>query len=742
MRAASLLQPPRPRPGSVARRELLGRLTESLPAKLVLVAAPPGWGKTTLLCDWWLAAEEADRAWLSVETPHNDPVQFWSGVAAAIGTVPPAAGASAIEALTSSAAKTSGYVEPLLGHLAALPGRITLVLDDFHLITNPHVLAGFEYLVDHLPPTLGLVVAGRSDPPLPLARLRAHGELAEIRTADLAFSEAEAAQLLGGTLGLDLPAGQRYALWQRTEGWAAGLYLAGLALRTRKDGDRAGFIATFGGDDRNVADYLAAEVLAGLAPRIRSFLLHTCVLDRMSAPLCDAVTASAGSQALLEEIDRAQLFAVSLDNARRWYRYHAMFAEMLRSELDRCEPGMAALLHRRASAWYRQHGEVTEAIGHALAAGDLADAQDLIAAHWYDILNEGLADTMQSWLDQLPSDMVAKDARMCLLRGALAMSLGRVEDVPPWLEAAEAAVPMGPFQGPASVESAAGILQALYRHLTGDLAGAEKAIRSVLESTAPGSTPWRDSMLALLGTVLFWRGQDCEAAAAFEQVIRPTSQTDDNFARLSALGHMAAIAAHHGDREKADRYLREAAALAARHDLRGHWVTVVADLVTTVLLADRGELAAAGTVARQALDNARRGQARLETAAALMGLAKIESRAGRKAQARARTGEARDIIGQCPDPGILTSQLAETEHQEGLSAPVPPPRGRGQRPDGLTDREAEVLSLVARGDQNCEIAAKLSISVHTVERHLQNAYRKIGVRNRADAAAHMARNGG
>lgn len=740
MIAISMLYPPAARPGGVHRQGLLDRLTESLAVGLVLVVAPAGWGKTSLLRDWWLAADRSRRAWLSLEKAHNDPMRFWSSIIAAIGTAVPGGGAAALEVLTASAVKTPEYVQPLLIDIATrLPGRVTLVLDDFHLITNQDVLAGFEFLVEHLPPTLGLVVAARTDPALPLARLRARGEMAEIRAGELAFSEEEAAQLLGGTLGLTLTAGQVHTLWQRTEGWAAGLYLAGLALRGLKDDDLAGFIRRFAGDDRHVFDYLATEVLAGVPARVRSFLLRTSVLDRFCGPLCDAVTGTGGSQDLLEEIERAQLFVVPLDNVRGWYRYHVLFAEMLRRELDQSEPGLAPLLHRRASAWYRQHGPVTEAIGHAIAAGDLAEARELIAAHWDDLLCEGLADTLQSWLDELPPQMVAEDARMCLIRGMLALSLGPLEEAPAWLAAAEAAVPMGPFrQGPSSVESGISFLRAGYHHLTGDLAGAETAIRRALELEESGSGRWRNPVLGALGTVLFWRGRDAEASSLLEPIIHLAHQPVNNHARLLALGCLAAIAARRGDRETAERHLREAADLAARYRLRGCWETVTADLTRAGLLADRGEQAAAEALALEALDHARRGQARLETVAALLCLARIYSRAGRPADARVRISQARDLLAKCPDPGILTGLLAEAERQAGPSAPVPAPR----EPGDLTARETEVLRLLAEGFSNIEIAAKLVVSVHTVERHLQNAYRKIGVHSRAHAAAYMARTGG
>ena len=235
----SVLRPPAAPPGTVARHALLDRLAEGLTARLVLTVAPTGWGKTSLLRDWWLA-QDSGAAWLSVGEGDNDPVSFWSGVIAALGTVAPGTGMAALEALTAGP-RTPGWVEALLvDDLARLPGRITLVLDDFHLITSPEVRAGFAFVVEHLPPALSLVVAARCDPELPLARLRARGELAEIRAGQLRFSLEEAERLLNQTLGLALPPGQVHALWQRTEGWAAGLYLSGLSLRGRTDGHTAG----------------------------------------------------------------------------------------------------------------------------------------------------------------------------------------------------------------------------------------------------------------------------------------------------------------------------------------------------------------------------------------------------------------------------------------------------------------------------------------------------------------------
>ncbi|HME67145.1 MAG TPA: hypothetical protein VKG61_19820 [Streptosporangiaceae bacterium] len=342
-----------------------------------------------------LAAPLAQRPQFGVEAGR-------AHLIAAVDAVSPGIGAAALEVLAAPGVKTADAVlDPVINDFARMPARVTLVVDDYHLITNQAIQECVEFLVEHLPPTLRLVLATRSDPALPLARLRARGQMTEIRADELRFSEAETEELLNETLGLALSPEEVHALQQRTEGWAAGLYLAGLSLRGRKD--TALIIRAFSGDDRQTVDYFAAEVLDGLPPRVRSLLLRTSVLDRLAGPLCDAVTGADGSQRLLEEIERSQLFLVPLDNARHWYRYHTLFADMLRRELDQSEPGLAPLLHRRASAWHRQHGSIAEAIGHAISACDLADAsRELIASRWNLLVHEGLTETVGSWLDRLP----------------------------------------------------------------------------------------------------------------------------------------------------------------------------------------------------------------------------------------------------------------------------------------------------------------------------------------------------
>jgi len=376
---ASKLRPSAGRPGAVVLQPLLSRLSEDLSTRLVLISTPAGWGKTCLLRDWRLADTASRTAWVSVDPGDNDPVRFWAHVIASVAGASQGFGAAVLPVLTAPGAISTDAVLPMLvNELEVLPAPVTLVLDDYHLISSRDILGSVAFLVEHLPPAFRLALAARADPGLPLARLRARGEMLEIRADDLRFTEAETAALLNGTLGLALGPADIHALQQRTEGWAAGLYLAGLSLRGRPE--PSAFIQAFAGDDRQIVDYLLAEVLDGLPAEIRSFLLRTSVLDRLSGPLCDAVVGGDGAQRILEEMERANLFLVRLDTKRRWYRYHHLFADLLRYELDRAEPGLAALLHRRASAWHQAAGNIAEAIGHAISAGDLSDARELIAS--------------------------------------------------------------------------------------------------------------------------------------------------------------------------------------------------------------------------------------------------------------------------------------------------------------------------------------------------------------------------
>ncbi len=438
---------PRSRRGLVPRLRLSERLDRGAASKLMLVSAPAGFGKTTLLAEWLAAgpvtpAEERLVAWLSLDRSDNDPASFWAYLIAALRTVASGVGETALTLLDApQPPPIETVLTTLLNELGAVAGEIVLVLDDYHVIDSPAVQDGMAFLLDHLPPGLHLVIASRADPALPLARWRARGDLAEIRAAELRFTPDEAAAYLNGTMGLQLTARDVTALEARTEGWIAALQLAALSMQGRED--VAGFIDGFAGDDRYVVDYLAEEVLARQPDRVQAFLLQTCILGQLSGPLCDAVTGQGGGKAMLEALDRGNLFLVPLDDRRRWYRYHHLFADVLHARLLDEQPGQVPDLHRRASMWYERSGEPSAAIGHALAAGDFARAADLVELAIPAMRRIRQEAKLRAWLEVLPGEVVrarpvlsAYFAGVLLTSGELEGVESRLRDAERWLEPA------------------------------------------------------------------------------------------------------------------------------------------------------------------------------------------------------------------------------------------------------------------------------------------------------------------
>ncbi|GAB4201185.1 MAG: LuxR C-terminal-related transcriptional regulator [Roseiflexaceae bacterium] len=452
----------------VERPRLLARLHEGLRGPLTLVSAPAGFGKTTLLASCLRnappearPAHQAQVAWLALDTSDNDPVRFWRYVIAALERQRPGVGARALRLLPGSADRLSeAALTALINGLAELPRPIVLALDDYHLIDEPLIHAGLTFLLDHMPAPLRLVIASRTTPPLPLERLRVRGQVVELDAASLRFTADEATQLLNRVMGLGLPPEAVGALAERTEGWGAGLLLAALSLRDRPDPEA--FIAAFSGAHRTVLDYIAAEVLERQPPAIQRFLLHTAVLDRMCAELCDAVTerleardlrlgdseslqtpspmpsvssdtpqASSlkpqASQTMLEWLERANLFVVPLDEERRWYRYHQLFGDVLRERLRLRAPELLPELHLRAARWYAGQGLSSEAVEHALAAGDWEMAAPLIAQTGREMLLRSELTTLRHWLDALPPAQLRAHPRLCLMDGWFLVLSGLID---------------------------------------------------------------------------------------------------------------------------------------------------------------------------------------------------------------------------------------------------------------------------------------------------------------------------
>jgi LuxR family transcriptional regulator, maltose regulon positive regulatory protein len=531
---ATKLYVPPVRPNLVPRPRLTERLNAGLTGKLTLITAPVGFGKTTLLAAWLAEGQKAkgkrqnseandsddllpftfsllpfNVAWVSLDAGDNDPTRFWIYFIAALHTLVPGAGAAALVLLQSSHPPPIESILTILVNAisAAPPGpdgwrQNVLVLDDYHVVTAPAIHQALATLIDYLPPHLHLVIASRADPPLPLPRWRARGALTELRAAALRFTPEEAATFLTNVMGLPLAAAEVAALEARTEGWIAGLHLAALAMRDRAD--RAGFISAFTGSNRFVVDYLAAEVFECQPPHLQAFLLQTSILDRMCGQLCDAVmlgelpdTHQAYSQALLEELERSNVFTIALDDERRWYRYHHLFAEVMRQRLLQGAAAEAVeILHCRASAWYERQGLGAEAVQHALAAHDWERAARLIEELASPTAHRGQIQTVLGWLTALPEWLMRSRPMLSIYQAAMLMYTNRLADADAILQDAEQA--LDGLQSASEHGELVNILRgrllqvrATIRRYSGDIVRCVTLARQVLELLPETQPSWR-----------------------------------------------------------------------------------------------------------------------------------------------------------------------------------------------------------------------------------------------------------
>ncbi len=676
---ATKLHVPRPRPGFVPRPRLAGALDEGLARRLILVCAPAGSGKTTLLADW---APSGSRpvAWLSLDAADNDPVRLWRHVVAALDRARPGIGERVGPLLGPPAPPSfEGLVTALINELAAQrgDGEVLLVLDDYHLIDAQPVHVSLGFLLEHLPPGLHLVLASRSDPPLPLARLRAGGQLAELRAADLRFTAAEAAALLRESAGADLPAAAVAALAARTEGWVAGLQLAALSLRGRAD--PAGFVAAFSGSHRYVLDYLAEEVLDRQQEELRTFLLETSLLERLSGGLCDAVTGRTDSQAMLEQVERANLFLVPLDEVRGWWRYHHLFADLLRARLQQQRPGRVAGLHRAAAAWCEEHGLADDAVRHALAAGDAAWAARLIERHFDETFWPGERATVQRWLAALPADLAGSRPRLCLVRALLAVAGGDAEGAGLLLDAAERASadaedePFEPSAGKAAslfvnVPAAIALGRASLAELRGDADGTAAFASQTLAKTGEGESMLDSTARWLLAMAEWLRGRVVEAEQGFAAGITGWRAAGERYSAAFACHHLGQVQRARGRLDAAVGTYQQALEITAAPGRPAMPAAGIAFVGMGEVAYQRNELEAAVRQISEGIERCRQLTYTQPLATGLAALAWIRQAQGDHAGALEAMGEAGRVA---PGPAVA-----------GLLNPVPAQRARLQLAQG------------------------------------------------------------
>lgn len=727
------LRPPAAHDELVNRPQLVASLQEATARSITIVAAPTGFGKTTLLSQW-LGGEDRATAWLSLEPADGDPVRLWLYVTEALGAIEPAITASVGPALRTGGQRVTGTALPLLlNELAVLDRQIALVLDDYHAITAQACHESLAFFVDRLPDTVRLVISTRSNPPFPLGRLRAAGELSEVRSHDLRFTQEEIHKLVATTAGVELDPGELRLLEERTEGWPAGCYLAALSLRDRAD--RTSFLLRFAGSNRHVVDYLGQEVLAVQEPGLRSFLLQSSILERLSAPICNEVLRRDDSRQLLTRLDDENLFLVALDEEGDYYRYHRLFAELLRFELAQEAPELLPELHRRAAVACEEAGALSEAVDHALAAGDRDLARDVVARHWLTLLRSSHHETVRMLLARIGPDAAEQDAGLALIAAWSAALAGEHEDlVERWLRAAERAPGSEPFPlGTASREIEIALIRASF--LYGDVGRQRSCARQLmrmLDRLSPDDPAAGFRFLAhvALAYGLFMSGR---AREALTQLDRSADEVREATGLRQAIVFAAALRSLVEDRlghaSAAEAAATVAAGLADEYGVNDQPVAGVVYTALGKVFARRGDLADAEALLEKAARLRERPSGNLGHVHTSLELALVLSERGERQRARGILGSARETLSSSADAGML-GELADDVGRT-LDRRFARDTGDGE----LSDAELRVLRLLSTRLTQREIARELYLSLNTVKTHVRAIHRKLGVSSRLEAVS-------
>jgi LuxR family transcriptional regulator, maltose regulon positive regulatory protein len=715
----------------LARPRLLKLVEAGSEGKITLIDAPPGYGKTTLLAQY--LQSEGDNlpiAWVALDEQDNDPVRLWRHITEALRQIAPE-GAFGTDGFVGLGFDESNLIEmvlpTLINGLSELPRRVVLVLDDYHCIEESECHKLMSFFIEHLPDTIHLIFSTRCDLPLPLGRLRASGEVNEIRAKQLAFTEKEAASFLRESLHLNLGSEDLRTLLERTEGWPAGIYLAALSLRGKRDVHA--FIELFRGNHRLIVDFLAEEVLSTLSEEEREFLLRSSILKRMSASLCDAVTGTKHSGRFLRTLEHSNLFIASLDDYGEWYRYHNLFSDFLYYELRSTQPQVVPVLHERASEWFEWAGLVEEAIHHAIAAGDFGRAGGLVAQHWLGYVASGQIMTIERWLAALPEDLIEGDAPLCLLRAWVAALQGRGEESERFLALAEGGTYKGKLpDGSASIEAGVALVRGLFGY-GGVQAMLESAKRAEELEPHEQSSPRTVLVRLALGMSLYYSGESPRAREQLEEALGLLGGGQP-FLQIVLLCTLSFVATEEGHLEEAESLACAAHAVVKKFRLERVPQSSAVPIALGRALAGLGKVAEAQIELEKGISVRRQfpSLSPWPTLVGLLTLAQVRWALGERGEAQALFVEARSIMKHYPDCGIFTELLERSESA----------LGRNKQPKGtltqeLTERELAVLRLLESESYNREIGRLLFISPNTVKAHIKSIYRKLGVTSRKEA---------
>jgi LuxR family maltose regulon positive regulatory protein len=733
--SAAKLRPPRARSDAAPRLRLTTRLVEERP-RLALLVAPPGFGKTTLLAQW---AELDPRpfAWLLADEQDDDPTVMWTDIAGAIAA---AAQGHLSDELVRAIGSDRDPGATLASELEAAGRELVIAVDDFAHIKSPRCHESLLRFIERAPRGVEVAIASRREPPLPLARLRASGEVLDLRPVDLRFTLEESHRLLNDMLHLDLEAHHVRLLHDRTEGWPAGLYLAHFGLRSARQGSIAKmqptvaaareigtrFVQGFGASNRYVAEYLNQEVLAGQDEETLDFMLRTSVVAFVSPPLADVLTQRTDSARRLVTLERANVFIQPLDDNREWYRYHTLLRELLLHELRLRSPDEEPILHVRASEWHERAGNVELAVSHALDAGDTERAARLIAGHYVTRIEWGRAATVEGWLQRMGEQAVEADARLGVVKAWTLHFLGRHDEAARALAAAkrastDAALPDGAM----SLEVTTAFMGAAFSSgdVTRMLAGAELAF----EGEADRETDWRMRVHVLRGMALVRAGRFAEADPYLAKGEDLAGEGQLHMGEIAARALRARVALEMGHPDRALKQARAAVVFARGTAMEGTLAGVYATTVLAGTLVFMGRPAEAEGILGVHVEEVRALHEPFLLAEYLLVLARTHQALGRTAVAGRYFDEAVDLIDAMPDPGDLRRMVGETRR-----ASI---RRASRFGEELTEREVEVLRLLAAGLTAREVAERLFVTFNTVHSHVRTIYRKLGIGSRSEAVA-------
>ena len=721
------LAAPSLRRGLVDRPRVRRVLDAIRDASLTLVAAPAGYGKTTAVRAWCASLDSAP-AWIALDADDNDPVRLWRYVATAVDRVRPGAGRDALQRLRVEGSPVEVAVDELMNATAAADRELVIVLDDLQAVTGTDCLSSLDYALLHLPPHVHLVLVTRADPALKLARVRAGAALAEVRASDLAFTAAEAHELLVVRGQLELGSEEIDLLVRRTEGWPAALVLAWLWLRTVDEPARA--VRAFGGDHRFVAEYLASEVLAALNEEGRAFLHGLAVLGDFTAELCDAVLDRNDSAERLMDLEQSNLFVSRLER-RGWFHIHALFAEFARAQLAPLDPAATTRIHRRAAEWLRSRGLPAEAVRQAAAAGDHELVAQLLAEYHLPLIRSGAGGTLLRWARTLPDDQLAEHPELAAAAATAAMLIGghRLEQRR-FLALADEARHGRPEHADAYIETAARLVRALT--IDGGVRAAVRDGRRAVELAANGASEILTAALSASARALFFAGDLNHAAAAAMRALEHPAIERTVPSLVVTRSTLALVAVEQGRLALARGHAEKAKAAVGRFGTSRSWLGANASAALGSVLAAEGSLAEAEHELASAEHFFRDEVATLHHTWLLALLARVHLQRGRLAEAEAGLGSAREALADVADSGFVRGLVHDVEDELETATNR---ASSGEVLETPSESELAVLRLLATDLSAREIGERLFLSPNTIRSHRRALYLKLGVHSRVDAVA-------